>query len=171
MSLPFKTEIIAIDGEDYRFYANPFTEYLRQHPSMLIYFKRDFPSGRPIYEATWKIEDGQLLMTGFYQHDSRRNKYHQLQHFFGSDAPKVADWYSGSFQVFRGEDLVFLTLSEYTGDVVIESGRLVSCVIEQISETDPRVIHHIALQQSSESEFQLKPLSEASLKRLEPWLN
>jgi hypothetical protein len=171
MSLPFKTEIIEIDGEDYRFYDNPFTEYLRQHPSMRVYFSRDFPSGRPIYEAIWKVEQGQLLMTGFYQSGSRRKKYHQLRHFFGSDAPKAAYWYSGTLRVFRGKELSFLTLSEYTGEVVIESGKVISCFIEKIQDDDPRISKSCAPElKASHPEMDFR-LSEKTRQKLAKWLD
>jgi len=92
-------------------------------------------------------------------------------HFFGSDAPKVADWYSGTLQVFSGKELSFLTLSEYTGEVVIESGKVISCVIEKIQDDDPRISKSCAPElKASHSEMDSQ-LSEKTRQKLAKWLD
>lgn len=142
---PFKTEYIQWNGEEYHFYNNPFTHLLHQKPELMALMKQDWPSGRPLCEAMWKIEDDQLWMTGFYDlrmvNGMRSTPEYELQQFFGSNEAKLADWYSGEIMLYRGKRWdSFGFLCEYMVKMTVESGRILSYEIEHVQETDPRVI-------------------------------
>lgn len=142
---PFKTEYIEWNGEEYHFYNNPFTHLLHQKPELMALMKQDWPSGRPLCEAMWKIEDDQLWMTGFYDlrmvNGMRSTPEYELQQFFGSNEAKLADWYSGEIMLYRGKRWdSFGFLCEYMVKMTVESGRILSYEIEHVPETDPRVI-------------------------------
>lgn len=142
---PFNTEFIQWNGEEYHCYNNPFTRLLRQKPELMALMKRDWPSGRPLCKAMWKIEDDQLWMTGFYDLDMVNGRTsipeYELQQFFGSNEAKLADWYSGELMLYRGEHWdAFGFFCEYMVKMIVESGRILSHEVEHVPETDPRVI-------------------------------
>lgn len=111
------SDVIVLDGKPAMLFTNPLAKYLAEHPDSLP--KSDYVSSGNWrgYIATWEVLDGKLFLrkvdVTLENPDAKPDTYdpitkNVLQAIFPGATDVVADWYSGTLIVPRGNILRYV---------------------------------------------------------------